>query len=63
MSVPGFQKSLLTLPVSLLSEAPVVLSMGTPSMTIRGWLLPESELLPRRTIFDEEPGPLAPLRI
>ena len=55
MSDEGFQKSLLVLPV--------VLSRGTPSTTIRGWLLPESELLPRRTILDEEPGPLDPLMI
>ena len=63
ISVPGFQKSLLLLPVFLSSEAPVVLSIGTPSTTIRGWLLPERELLPRRTILEDEPGPLAPLRI
>ena len=55
MSAPGFQKSLF--------EEPVVLSIGTPSMTIRGWFEPESELLPRRTILDEDPGPLDPLMI
>ena len=55
MSAAGFQKSLLV--------APVVLSIGTPSTTMRGWLLPESELLPRSTIFEEEPGLLEPLMI
>src|SRR5690606_32503964 len=52
ISVEGFQKSLLV--------APVKLSMGIPSMTIRGWLSPVRELFPLRTILEDPAGPLLP---
>ncbi len=59
ISVPGFQKSLFTLPFPPL--APKKLFIGTPSTIIKGWLSPVKELLPRRVIFVEDAGPLEPL--
>src|SRR5690606_13155880 len=53
ISNEGFQKSLF--------DAPVKLSIGTPSITIKGWLSTVSELNPRNTIFEELAGPPLPL--
>src|SRR5690625_2516531 len=50
ISMEGFQKSLL--------DAPVKLSIGIPSITIRGWLSPVRELFPRSTILEDPAGPL-----
>ena len=38
-------------------DAPVKLSIGTPSTTIKGWLSPVKELKPLNTNLDEPPGP------
>jgi hypothetical protein len=38
----------------------LVLETIAPSITINGWLFPDSEVIPRIVMFDEEPGPVAP---